>query len=219
MTDTTAPGWSPRPSGELVEQQLRALDHWHATRRAVERSLQVREASREAQLDARRRLDVLRREQAALVERAETSLRKGWAVVGDSRPRAVVAHRNEWFRTKLCGLLEHRGVKVLAALEDGAEASAALVLEQPDLLLVEDLLPGLSGVELLGRAHDLAPRTVVGAQAATAESMALLVERGASAVFSRRVPPADVAKELVGCLSGGGLAQFSWESDPVSTTV
>lgn len=112
----------------------------------------------------------------------------------------MVAHRNEWMRGRLAAELDARGVGVVATVGDGAHALGTVVVEQPDLLLVEDLLPTLSGAEVLGRARRLAPSMLAAAQTADQPRVPTLVRAGARVVFTRQVPPATVVEELLRCL-------------------
>ena len=162
----------------------------------------------DAQLDLTRRMEARRREQHALLARADEQLRRSGQALG-SRPglRAVLAHRNGWLRTKVAARLEEHGVTVVGVFDDGADAAGTLVAEQPDLLLVEDRLPTLSGIQVVRRAREFAPQTVVGVQVLDSGEIPVLVSAGAQAVFTRRIPPVDIADQLVGCLSGDGPAR------------
>jgi CheY-like chemotaxis protein len=113
----------------------------------------------------------------------------------------VVAHRNPWLRDTVAKRLGDEGIDVVGLFEDGADCAGTLVAEQPDLLLVEDRLPTMSGLEVVLRARQFAPRTVVGAQALDAGSVAALFDAGATAVFARRVPPADMIAQLLAHLA------------------
>jgi CheY-like chemotaxis protein len=192
--------WRPRSDADLLTAQLHALDEWH--RRMASSAPGVPGQSREARLDEARRLDVAESERAALHAWADRGLREASPFGRGQAPRAVLAHRNDWLRDKLGAALLDRGLEVVASTSDGAMAAAAIVLEQPDLVFVEDLLPILSGVELVRRARALAPAAVVGAHALGQSGMAPLLEAGARATFSRRIPPAEIAAELVACLHG-----------------
>ena len=197
-----------RPRGqspvELMRAQLDAIDAWHRARRAAEGAAQSALNTRENRLDLNRRLEARRREQAALLERAAAQLRaSGGVLAGRLRPRAVVAHRNPWLRDAVAGRLRDQDVEVVGLFDDGADCAGTLVVEQPDLLLIEDRLPTLTGVEVVQRARDFSPRTVVGAQALDASSVAALFDAGAKAVFARRVPPAEMVDQLLVCLDGG----------------
>lgn len=196
----TSPAWRPRSDADLLEARLRALDLWHRTIGSVE--IEPSGLSREARLDEARRRDVAERERAALLDWAAKSQREDYPPGQGSVPRAVVAHRNEWLRDKLCACLRDAGVEVAACVADGAEASAAIVLEQPDLVFLEDLLPTLTGLELVGRTRLFAPDALIGVHALGQSGTAPLLDAGARATFSRRIPPAAIAQELVACLHG-----------------
>ena len=203
-----------RPRGQspvdLMRSQLEAIDAWHRARRAAESAALSAMNTRENRLDLNRRLEARRREQQALVERAAAQLRaSGGVLAGRLRPRAVVAHRNPWLRDTVAGRLREEGVEVVGLFDDGADCAGTLVVEQPDLLLVEDRLPTLTGVEVVQRAREFSPRTVVGAQALDAGSVAALFDAGAKAVFARRVPPVEMVDQLLVCLDGGRQAEDS----------
>ncbi len=53
----------------------------------------------------------------------------------------------------VASVLEDEGHRVLRAY-DGAAALGLIEREHPDLLLTDNLMPGLSGVELIARLHD-----------------------------------------------------------------
>ena len=187
----------------LMRSQIDAIDAWHRARRVAEAAAQSAMSTRESRLDLNRRLEARRREQEALLARAADQLRSsGGVLAGRVRPRAVLAHRNAWLRDAVASRLDAEGVDVVGVFDDGADCAGTLVVEQPDLLLVEDRLPTLTGVEVVLRAREFAPRTVVGAQALDAGSVAALFDAGAQAVFTRRVPPADMVGQLLACLDG-----------------
>ncbi len=83
-----------------------------------------------------------------------------------------------------------------AALEDGAAAVAALLVHQPDLLLVSDRLSGTFELELVRRARSLAPTTVVAVQLAHDDLADAAVQAGADAVYSSRSAAAQIADAL-----------------------
>lgn len=201
-TDRARPAgrWVPRTTAQLQAARVAATRALEQAREAARQASELRTQTREASVDARRRLASLQAECAELQRRSAEHLARGQEVVATMRPRAVVAHRATWFSDRLAGCLEQRGVRVVERVADGCQATAVAVLEQPDLLVVEDLLPGRSGLELVQQAPVLYPRTVVAAQAASNESLAQLAALGAGAVFHRRVPPRDVAEELLASL-------------------
>jgi CheY-like chemotaxis protein len=192
--------WRPRSDADLVVAQLRALDQWH---RLFGSGLTVVPGqTREARLDGSRQRDVVERERRAIHRWAEAGLRDDYPFARGGTPRAVIAHRSEWVRDKVAEGFRAADLEVIAAVDDGAEAAAAIVLEQPDLVFVEDLLPSLSGIEVISRTRLLAPDAMIGAHALGQTGMPPLLDAGARATFSRRIPPAEIAAELVACLHG-----------------
>lgn len=194
-----------RPQLELLTAQLQAVDAWHRARRARNSAAEASALTREMRLDLNRRMEALRREQQALLARAGAQLEVSGSVLsGRARTRAVLAHRNAWLRDAVAARLTAGGVQVVGAFEDGADTSGTVVVEQPDLVLVEDRLPTLSGLEVVRRVREFSPCAVVGAQVLDAGAVTAFVDAGAHAVFTRRVPPVEIADQLLQCLVRGG---------------
>jgi DNA-binding NarL/FixJ family response regulator len=105
---------------------------------------------------------------------------------------------------KVADDLALRQIAVVARLTNGAEAVGAVVAEQPDLLLVEDSLPMMSGEDVVREVRTFAPLTRIGAQVAHDDRIAAMLDAGAHSAYTRRVPPADVAAALVGLLPPAG---------------
>jgi CheY-like chemotaxis protein len=191
----------PRSDLDLARQQLEAIDRWHAARRETQAAVQRAAASREARMDLARRMDVIRTEHRAIVERTDAHLRSSAELLQRTAPRrAIVVHRNKWFSDKVCADLARRSVVVVASLVNGAEAVGATLAEQPDLLLVEDSLPMMSGEDVVREVRAFAPATRIGAHVGYDERIAAMLEAGADTAYTRRVPPADVAEGLAGLL-------------------
>jgi CheY-like chemotaxis protein len=188
---------------DIMKAQLRAVDAWNRAHNPSQRAAETASMTPSMRLELARRTDGLRREQQAVVARADEQLRaSGEVTLGRVGPRVVLAHRNGWFREKVTARLAARGVRVVGAFEDGADAAGTLVAEQPDLVLVEDGLPTLTGVEVVRRARQFAPGAFVAAQVMDSDGVSAMVDAGAGAVFTRRIPPVELADELVGCLTG-----------------
>ena len=184
---------------DLARQQLEGIDRWHDARRAAQRAAEQSAASREARMDLARRMDVIRAEHRAIVERTDAHLRSSVELLQRTAPRrAIVVHRNGWFTEKVCADLESRSIVVVATLSNGAEAVGAVVAEQPDLLLVEESLPMLTGEDVVREVRRFAPLTRIGAQVAHDDRIARMLEAGADSAYTRRVPPADVVQDLCG---------------------
>jgi CheY-like chemotaxis protein len=195
------PSPTPRSDLDLARQQLAAIDHWHAVRRTARAAAEDGATSREARMDLARRLAVVRAEHSAIVERTDVQLRASVELLQRAAPRrAIVVHRNAWFADKLANDLALRSISVVATLSNGAQAVGAVVAEQPDLLLVEDSLPMLSGEDVVREARAFAPLTRIGAQVAYDDRIGAMLEAGAHSAYTRRVPPADVAAALADLL-------------------
>lgn len=191
------------PSGTLpalAVRQLAAMDAFHEARRDAEAAARTAVGSREARLDAARRLDVVRRQHEALIARTVAALEDSVALMGPTRPRAVVVHRNAWFRDRVAAALEDEGIVVLARLDNGADAVGAAVAEQPELLLLEDPVPMMTGEQVVREVLHYSPGTLIGVQAPDERSVRHLLAAGAGAVFARQVPPVDVARALADAL-------------------
>ena len=191
-----------RTEAELTRQQVEAIDAWHRARREVEEAAQQREASREARMDLARQLEVLRAQHAAIVARADRSLAECVRPLGRQAPlRAVLVHRHAWYVDRVAAGLREAGVVVVDRLENGAEAVGAVVVEQPDLLLVEDVLPMLPGEQVVRETRAFSPGTVVVGQVAYADRVAAMLAAGAHTAVTRQVPPLEVARDAVGLLA------------------
>src|SRR6478672_7316847 len=78
---------APRSDLDLARQQLSAIDAWHTARRLSQASAERTTASREARMDLARRLDVIRAEHRAIIERTEAHLRSSAELLQISAPR------------------------------------------------------------------------------------------------------------------------------------
>ena len=193
-----APDWRPRSELDLVGQQVRAIERFNRVRHMREEAAAAPTRSREMRMDAARSLEVQRREHAALVERAHEQLTaSGHLLRAVARRRVVLAHRNDWFLRKVTQALGEHGVHVVAGTDNGADAVGLIVAEQPDLVLVEETLSMLPGMEVIREVRRFSPDTVVTAQAASGDRVGQFLDAGASAAFTRRIPPADVARSLL----------------------
>jgi CheY-like chemotaxis protein len=191
-----------RSEADVLLDQLRGIDAWtraHSLRAPGDAAA----ASRESRLDLARRMDVVTRQRQAVVDWTERQLRRsGHLLRSVAAPRAVVAHRQEWFSGRLVSGLEAGGVVVLADLANGAEALGVLVAEQPDFLVLEDKLPMVRGLELAEAAARYAPSTLVVVQVANEWEIGPFLDAGATRVYTRRIPPSDIVADLLDALAG-----------------
>lgn len=143
-------------------------------------------------------MEVIRREHQALITRAHEQLRLSGDLLRDrARRRVVLAHRNEWFSQKVAEQLQEQDWVVVAMLSNGADAVGVTVAEQPELLLVEDFLAMVPGEQVVRDVRQFCPQTVVAAQVAHGDRVAALLEAGAATVWTRQVPPREVAQGLM----------------------
>lgn len=195
------PAWQPRGESVLARQQVDGMARWHRARRMHEAAITAQAVSREQRLDVARRMDVLRQQHRAMIARADGQLRDSARLLsGSSARRALLVHRNTWYLDKLTAALQERGVWVVARLDNGADAVGAAVAEQPDLMFVEDTLPMLTGIDVVREVLAYAPDTVLAAQVAYDQGAAVMLAAGARTVFTRRVPPREVADGLADLL-------------------
>ena len=191
------PVWRPRTEVDLLHEQLLAVDRFLEARRASAAVLSAAALSREERLDVARRQDVLRRERDALVAQVHRQLESCGAPLQRRAPRRVmIAHRNEWFAGKLAQALVARGLRISGCLDNGADAVGAIVAEQPDAVLVEDALQMVPGEQVVRDLRAFCAHTVVLAQVAYGDRVGALLEAGAATVFTRNVPPDDVAQTI-----------------------
>lgn len=180
----------------LASQQLAAVDSWHRAR-VKQEAMEAGSRSREARMDLARRMEVLRRQQEAIVRRSEQQLRDSGRLLHNAAPtRAVIVHRNEWFQGKVVDGLTGLGIQVVAQLDNGADAVGTVVAEQPDLLLVEDNIPMQPGPDVIRLARLYSPDTVIAAHVAYDDRVSIMLEAGARAAYTRRIPPLEVVEAL-----------------------
>lgn len=191
-----------RAETDVLLAQVRGIEAW--ARAHSERTIDLdRPPSRESRLDLARRRDVVVRQRQALVDWTARQLRESDHLLRSVLScRAVLAHRQEWFKAKVGADLRAGGVTVVADLGNGADALGVVVAEQPELLVVEDKLAMVSGLDLTRAVARYAPNTVVVAQVVDDEEIGPFLEAGATTVFTRRTPPADVAAAMVAALRG-----------------
>lgn len=201
--ETQSSSTSEHVTTTLLRRQLRGIDAWNTARCQRQRLLAVAGPSREARWDADRRLEVLDRAHQALVMRLDAALAADpWPLPSGTGRRAVLVHRQEWFVQKMTAALTGLGVTVVAVCDNGADAVGILVGEQPDLALVEESLPMLTGQQVVAEAVRFAPATMLVAQVRHGDRIGDFLDAGARTAVTRQVPPADVAQQMSALLSG-----------------
>jgi len=179
---------------DVIKYQLAAIEAFNRQVAVVREAAAASGLSREMRLDAARRLDVLRRQQQAVIAHTHQQLEATGSVLRSiSERRVVLAHRQEWYLDRVSAGLRARGIHVVARTDNGADAVGMTLCEQPDLVLVEDSLTMLPGEQVMRELRALCPRTRIIAQCADGDRAGALLDAGAAAVYTRNIPPADVA--------------------------
>jgi anti-anti-sigma factor len=144
---------------------------------------------------------VLREVQAARDRAAQHLAQAPEGTWQQEQPRVVLAHRNEWFRSRISAALTARGVTVVGDVDNGADASGVTTVEQPDLLVLEDRLPSFTGPDVIRRVKETCPGLLVAVQVLDDSFLARALEAGADATFGRSTAAPDIADLLVQLLA------------------
>jgi DNA-binding NarL/FixJ family response regulator len=120
--------------------------------------------------------------QVALVE-DERPIRESWSRLIDSFP----------------------DFKCHCACESGEEALRLVPAARPDVILMDVLLPGISGIECTMRLKELLPRTQIIILTALDDDELIFraLEAGADGYLLKRTKPADMRAALLDALNGG----------------
>ncbi len=70
--------------------------------------------------------------------------------------RVLVADDSRIFRVVMCDALRERGLEVLEAA-NGREALDVLLSQRPDLVVLDALMPLISGFDVIGKLREAAP--------------------------------------------------------------
>ena len=139
--------------------------------------------------------------------------------------RLVLAEDQAMLRGALAALLGlEQDLEVVAAVGDGEAAWQALQLHQPDLLVTDIEMPGLTGLELAQRVqrHGLAMRVVIVTTFGRAGYLRRALEAGVRGYLLKDAPVEQLAQALRNVQHGGRaidpqLAVSAWEqADPLS---
>lgn len=172
---------------ELARQQ--ALVAWKQRRDVLEQLPDFPGSAREGRQEIARREAARDRERQALLSRSTADAAAG-------RVRVVVAHRMAWMRTALHTALEGAGIGPVEEVEDGATALGAVVAVQPDVVLVQQQLPWLDGLEAVRQMRLFAPDSLLAVQLDSPHAARAAREAGATLVVSRTERPQVVVTKL-----------------------
>jgi DNA-binding NarL/FixJ family response regulator len=118
--------------------------------------------------------------------------------------RVLVVDDHPLTREALSGLLRSHGFEVAGLAADGEEAIAAAEETQPDLILLDLLMPGLDGLTALPRLREAAPgcEVVILTASGTEENLLAAIRAGAAGYLLKTESPARIAEFLEGVVEG-----------------
>jgi DNA-binding NarL/FixJ family response regulator len=125
--------------------------------------------------------------------------------------RVLVVDDHPLTREALVALLRSHGFELAGIAADGEEAIAAAAQTQPDLVLLDLLMPGLDGLSALPRLREAAPgcEVVVLTASGTEENLLAAIRGGAAGYLLKSEPPERIVEFLRGV--GHGEAALSGE--------
>ena len=134
--------------------------------------------------------------------------------------RIVLADDHALVREGLRGLLaEEPGFEVVGEAADAAEAVEVAARETPDLMLLDILMPGGSGIEALRRIRERVPKTKVVMLTSVAEERAVVeaMEAGASGYLMKDVSRQSLVKAIREAAQGARVLHAEAERALAST--
>ena len=119
--------------------------------------------------------------------------------------RVLVVDDVDLFRTGLAAALEGAGFEVCGEAGDAETAVSLAELEQPDLVVLDILMPGVSGLEAVEKIMAASPRSsvVMLTGSESEEDLLACIKAGARGYLVKDVPFADLAHDLHEVAAGG----------------
>jgi DNA-binding NarL/FixJ family response regulator len=121
--------------------------------------------------------------------------------------RVIIVDDHPLTREALASLLKAHGFDVAGSASDGAEAIVEAARLQPDLILLDLLMPDMDGITALPRLREAAPNceVVVLTASGTEENLLAAIRAGAAGYLLKTEPPERIAAFLEG-VAGGDAA-------------
>ena len=119
--------------------------------------------------------------------------------------RCVVADDHPAILDSVTAFLAGEGIEVIGRARNGPEALAKIEAMQPTVAVVDLVMPGLNGIDIVRAAADSAPQTRIVLYTGHADSAALVeaVDAGAGAFVLKEAPLADLLRAIE-IVAGGG---------------
>ena len=119
--------------------------------------------------------------------------------------RLVVVDDVPLFRAGLTAALEGAGYQVVGEAADGETAVAVAEVEQPDMVLLDLLMPGMSGIDVLEKISAVAPASAVvlltGSE--SEEDMVAAIKGGAKGYILKDMPFPELVSSINQIFDGG----------------
>ena len=120
-------------------------------------------------------------------------------------PTVLIVDDAELFREALRAAFAQEGFQVVAAAADAMSAIDLAREHRPDLVMLDLLMPGMSGLEVLGSIMKASPRSrvVLLTSSESAEDLLAAVKGGASGYLTKDTPLPRLVAAMHDVLSGG----------------
>jgi two-component system NarL family response regulator len=121
--------------------------------------------------------------------------------------RLLVVDDVPLFRAGLTAALGGAGYDVIGEAADGESAVALAESEQPDIVLLDILMPGMSGIEVVGKIRAVSPTSeVLLLTGSESEEDLVAAIRGGARGYILKDMPFDELVTVIDNVSGGGAA-------------
>jgi DNA-binding NarL/FixJ family response regulator len=121
--------------------------------------------------------------------------------------RLLVVDDVPLFRAGLTSALNGAGYNVIGEAGDGEAAVAAAESEQPDIVLLDILMPGVSGIDVLGKIRAVSPSSeVLLLTGSESEEDLVAAIRGGARGYILKDMPFDELVSVIDNIAGGGAA-------------
>jgi two-component system nitrate/nitrite response regulator NarL len=120
------------------------------------------------------------------------------------RPRVLIVDDHPLTLEALSSLLDQHGFDVVASVTDGAESLRRAAELEPDLVLLDLSMPGMTGLEVLPAMRDAVPdcEVVVLTASGTEDNLLAAIRGGAAGYLLKTEPPERIAEFLHGVVRG-----------------
>ena len=118
--------------------------------------------------------------------------------------RVLIVDDHPLTQEALASLLTQHGFEIVAQASSGDEAIRQAAKQQPDLVLLDLSMPGMSGLEALPEIRRVAPgsEVVVLTASGTEENLLRAIKGGASGYLLKTEPPSRIVEFLRGVING-----------------